>query len=171
MNVMIDLETMGIRPNAAIVAIGGLFFDERRTYKEFYTPVSLQSCIDHGLSVSQSTVDWWAKQPAETRATWDVPNAPSLLTALTMFCDFVRDVTIKPWGNGVDFDMVVLKSAFEAVGAEPPWKYYNQRDFRTIRDLFPVTGVERTGAHTALGDCKYEVNVLQEICLVHGIKL
>lgn len=168
----VDLETMGLRPNAAIVAIGAAFFNEDSIGPTFYTPVSLHSCLDQGLVVDKSTQDWWATQPAEIRAAWDVPNPPELLDALTQFSVFLRQAgsEVRVWANGADFDPVLLKSAYETLDADPPWKFFNQRCHRTIQSMFPVD-VPRSNAHHALEDAKYQAMVIQKICQVHGFNL
>ncbi|HFW3715890.1 TPA: 3'-5' exonuclease, partial [Salmonella enterica subsp. enterica serovar 6,7:y:-] len=47
-NLMIDLETMGKKPNAPIVSIGGVFFDPQsgEIGHEFYTAVNLESAME-----------------------------------------------------------------------------------------------------------------------------
>lgn len=173
-HVMIDLETMGLRPNAAIVAIGAVHFDRERLLDEFYVAVDLKSCTDLGLVTDASTVAWWETQPVEIRAAWDNDGAKPLNVALSEFNRFVRNLggSLAPWSNGADFDLVLLRSAHEALHADAPWKYYNQRCFRTLRAMAPpVVEVERAGAHHALEDAKYQARVLQEILGSHGLEL
>ncbi|MBJ5080118.1 3'-5' exoribonuclease, partial [Salmonella enterica subsp. enterica serovar Corvallis] len=49
-NLMIDLETMGKKPNAPVVSIGAVFFDPQsgEIGPEFYTAVSLESAMEQG---------------------------------------------------------------------------------------------------------------------------
>lgn len=44
-NLMIDLETMGKKPNAPVVSIGAVFFDPQsgEIGPEFYTPLALKA--------------------------------------------------------------------------------------------------------------------------------
>lgn len=187
-HVMIDLETMGLRPNAAIVAIGAVHFRQvidlsgpvpclsLEEVGEFRAAVSLKSCLDAGLTVDQSTVDWWNKQPAETRSFWQREDALSLESALTTFSRWLltdsTESQISPWGNGADFDLVLLKSAYSALGADPPWRYYNNKCYRTIRSLFPVTEMPRLGTHhDALDDARHQFTVLRQIVRTHEITI
>ena len=73
LEVMLDLETMSTSSSAAIVSIGAVKFDPHgkigdfgdpanAEYKPFYCTVELTSCIDAGLHVSGSTIEWWLKQ-------------------------------------------------------------------------------------------------------------
>jgi len=178
---MIDLETMSTKPNAAIVSIGAVEFgpDFQQIGDPFYTPIALDSCISVGLHVEQSTVDWWAGQPAETRAHWEVADAPNLSEGLKAFQDWLwqragNRKNVCPWGNGADFDMVVTRSAFNALGAEEPWMFYNVHCFRTVKNMFPLTANEvplRNGAHRADADAIHQLNCLQVIAGKHLITL
>src|SRR5574343_308044 len=87
---MLDLETMGLQPNAAVVAIGIAYFDRDSILDTFYTPVSLEDCKNVGLVTLKSTEDWWAKQSPEARAAWDVENPPSVLESLGAMAKWVR---------------------------------------------------------------------------------
>lgn len=174
-HLMIDLETMGLRPNAAIVAIGAVFFDQSNLYEEFYRAIRLDSCTALGLTTDQSTVDWWVKQDPIIRAAWDNDQAVPLLDALSDFTKFVCDHSnakiLRPWGNGADFDLVLMKSAYDAFAADPPWQFYNQRCFRTMKSVFPAPKVPRTEAHHALADAKYQVQTLHTVLKTHCIEL
>lgn len=171
---MIDLETMGLAANAAIVSIGVVHFDQESILNEFYTPVSLQSCLDHGLTTTQSTVDWWQKQSVEARMAWQTTDAPSLTDALTKLSDFLRQCgpDPAPWGNGADFDLTILKSAYEALSADPPWKYWRHHCFRTVKNLFPLPMVPRTGVHhNALDDARTQTEHLHRILRTYKLTL
>ena len=68
--VMLDLETMGNGPDAAIVAIGAVAFDiETATIspRGFYVRVDLESAIGSGGVMDPSTVIWWLQQSDEAR--------------------------------------------------------------------------------------------------------
>lgn len=175
---MIDLETMGLKPNAAIVSIGAVVFTESQIAEQFHMPVSLASCTSHGLTTDPSTVDWWMKQSAEARSSWQRDDAPSLGDALSAFSQWLSDVSgrsernLRPWGNGADFDLVLLKSAYNALNADPPWRYYNHRCFRTIKGLFDVPELPRHGVHhNALDDAISQAQHLQRICNAYHILL
>ena len=173
---MLDLETMGLRPNAAIIAIGAACFTETNIVSTFETPVSLKSCTDLGLSTDQSTIDWWSKQSSAARARWQTEDAPDLLTALRAFSDWLS-MTSTPsqrrvWGNGADFDLPIITSAYRVVDADAPWKYYNQRCFRTVKSMFEVPNIPRQGVyHAAMDDAVYQAQILQSICKLHKIQL
>lgn len=184
-HLMIDLETMGLRPDAAIVSIGAVHFapvfgenlsKDIEILGHFHTAVSLKSCTDFGLTMDQSTVDWWQRQSAEARSSWQRDDAPSLMDALSSFSAWVlkgsteRDVS--PWGNGADFDLVLLKSAYGKLNADPPWRYYNHKCYRTLKSIFQVAELPRQGTHhNALDDAIHQTQVLQQIVRTFQIAL
>jgi hypothetical protein len=139
--------------------------------------VNLQDCLDLGLTTTQSTIDWWALQTDEARLAWKTPDAPQLVEALTKFCQWIRkDVSpnssiIAPWGNGSDFDLPILGNAFAAVGADMPWKFWNHRCYRTIKNLFPVDMQRRGVHHNALDDAETQAVHLLDITKKYGINI
>jgi hypothetical protein len=82
---------------------------------------------------------------------------------------------VRLWGNGAGFDNVLLKNAFKAVDADEPWKYYNNRCYRTMSGVFKLDDDEtppRVGTyHNALDDAMTQVHRLQAICGKYGITL
>lgn len=57
-HLMIDLETMGNKPTAPIVAIGAVFFDPKSSEldAEFYVAVNLASAMDQGATPDGDTI-------------------------------------------------------------------------------------------------------------------
>jgi exodeoxyribonuclease VIII len=174
-HVMVDLETMGLRPDAAIVSIGACHFTLDTITPVFETAVSLASCTGLGLTTDQSTVDWWMKQSVEARAAWQRPDAPPLYEAMVQFNNWMRELggEVAVWGNGAAFDPVLLTSAYRALDAEPFWKYYNVMCFRTVRAMHPdVSAPPFLGEkHNALHDALHQAQHLQKILRAKSIPL
>lgn len=173
---MIDLETMGLRPTSAILSIGIVLFDQTSIIDKFYTPVSLKSCLEFGLTTDKSTEDWWAKQSDVARKAWDTADAPALDVAMSMMAQWMRShggyKQTCPWSNGADFDLVLLANACRAIEAETPWPFYNHHCFRTMKNVFLVEPSARVGTyHNALDDAVTQTNHLHRILDVHRIKL
>ena len=173
---MIDLETMGIRPTSAIISIGIALFNQDTIIDTFYSPVSLQSCLLAGLTTDKSTEDWWAKQSVEARAAWQVEDAPTLPAVLSKMTAWMRSHSSQkescPWGNGADFDLILLKNAFNAIDADPPWEFYNHHCFRTMKNMFTVGPQPRSGTHhNALDDAISQTHHLHRILTVHKLTL
>lgn len=155
--VMLDLETMGTEPYSAIIAIGAVVFDidSREIKQEFYTAVQLESCMKVGLSVQAGTIEWWMKQSDSARAAVTGP-ARILTSALYEFSWQLDSDTIL-WGNGSDFDNVLLRCAYQKCGMEVPWSPFNNRCYRTIKNLpqHRNNKIVRVGTHhNALDDAK-----------------
>lgn len=154
-DVMLDLETFGNRPGSVIVSIGAVKMDlERGLVGEgFYQaidPADAQRC---GLTIDAGTVTWWLGQSERARAAVRSPTDRMLLgAALRSFSDFIGPDAVV-WGNGADFDNVLLAAAYGAVGSETPWRFWNNRCYRTLKSLFPDVKLERAGTHhNALDD-------------------
>lgn len=163
---MIDLETLSDAMNACIVSIGACKFDtDGRILETFYRNVSAKSCKSFGLDINKSTIDWWAKQPKETRETWQKdPIELDLMVA--EFIEWYGAKKIPIWSNGADFDIPILTSAIKAVSETPPWSPWGGRCVRTVMAL-TGTKVDRSEGtyHNALDDAinqaKYVANFLK----------
>lgn len=161
-NIMLDLETLSTQPNATIVSIGAVRFDEKNIDDDgFYAVLDLQQQIDLGRHVSGSTLEWWAGQSEEARAVFKAPKK-AIIDALDEFGDFIGDNALI-WGNGSDFDNVALGSLYDAVNLRRPWNYAAGRCFRTIKNLLQVKELPgRAGTfHNALHDALYQAQCLQ----------
>lgn len=167
-HIMLDLETMGTRPDAAIIAIGAVAFDHEGTGHTFYCPVKLQSSMDNGGTVDASTITWWMKQPYAARQLFSDGTAQELNVALLQFKDWLIHTAgnselakeVEVWGNGADFDNVILASAYRNVGLPQPWGTFKNRCYRTFRQLCSGADKDlpRPGgtAHHAMQDALYQ---------------
>jgi hypothetical protein len=164
-NVMIDLETMGTNDNAAIIAIGAVAFDfEGNIGPEFYELVDLNSSVSKGGVMDASTVLWWMKQSDEARKEFEkvADLEPYVLEGFENFIEQFDDV--KVWGNGASFDNVILANAYRRNDIPTPWKYYNDRCYRTMKNLHGDIKMEREGVHhNALADAISQAKHLQRI--------
>jgi hypothetical protein len=171
MNVMVDLETLGTTPNSSIVSIGAVKFSSAGVGDEFYQTINLQSCKDAGLDIDPSTVAWWMGQSNEARAVFNSKgkDLPDVLEAFTKFIGIENVGNVKVWGNGANFDNVILVNAYRRTGIKAPWQFYNDRCYRTIKSMFKKIEMERTGTHhNALDDAKSQAEHLVRILNVIG---
>lgn len=158
-NVMLDIETMGKGYDSAITEIGACVFSSKEgILDEFSSMISLQSCLDVGLTVSADTIFWWTRQKWEARKRF-IKNdkEPDLITVLHRFSMWVPKGALV-WGNGSDFDNVILTNAYRTLGIDRPWPDFNDRCFRTVKKLFKnIKEPERKGTHhAALDDAKHQ---------------
>lgn len=170
MHVMIDLETLSTDSNAAIVAIGAVYFDADTIIETFYTNVDLKSSMDSGGVVDGDTVMWWMQQNAAARQAAFVKGSMTLAAAIAGFAHWLREVSSDEpdqrviWGNGAAFDNVILANAYKRLGLVMPWSYKNDMCFRTMRALHPRVEVDFEGlAHHALEDAKWQALYLMKL--------
>lgn len=179
---MVDLETMGNGNRAAIMSIGackflpsgqgvGLGMDDR-----FEVFVSLESSVQGGMVVDASTVMWWMGSSCKSdderlamNAARDLMvanqkrKAGSLEEALGEFAKWLgKDMPV--WGNGATFDNVILRNAYGLVGLPCPWSFWNDRCYRTMKNMTPNVKLQREGVHhSAMHDAVSQAKHLQQI--------
>ncbi len=173
-HLMVDLETMSNKGDAAIVSIGAVAFEPStgEIGPTFYQVVDLRSCERAGLHIDADTVLWWMRKGSEARAAI-IADGSDLSLALSNLCKFSRkNLTddVQVWGNGVDFDNVILRNAYGAVGLDPFWKFYNNRDVRTIVELGRNAGIDPKKTlqfegeqHNALADAIHQAKYVSII--------
>lgn len=166
-NVMIDIETLGTMTNSVILSIGAVQFDENGFGDEFYSNVNIDSCLERGLAVEGRTILWWMGQDEAARAALG-QNELSLVAALHGLANTFDWNNTLAWCNGLNFDLPILDTAYQACGMPTPWAYYNGRDYRTVksemdRDIFKSLEIKPTTAHDALEDAKAQALTLLAI--------
>ncbi|HDZ1025744.1 TPA: 3'-5' exoribonuclease [Klebsiella pneumoniae] len=177
-HVMVDLETMGKKHNAPIVAIGAVVFDPATGSigESFYKVVCLESSVNWGAVIDPSTVIWWLKQSSEARSAIVNDDAIPLLDALLQFREFVSDNVAggskkaQVWGNGASFDNSILRSSYDCIAEDYPWEYWNDRDVRTMVELGQTIGFDSKTTipfegdrHNALADAIHQARYVSAI--------
>lgn len=165
--IMLDLETLGTAPGSVILSIGAVKFDRHGLRPNpFYARIDPQSCIDAGLVMDVSTVVWWMKQSDEARAEFVLGEKTRIREALQGFSIWANYDPVAPeielWGNGAAFDNTLLAAAYAAVRLPMPWKFWNDRCYRTVKALHPdLPMVKRSGTHhNALDDARSQAEHL-----------
>lgn len=169
LHVMVDIETLGTHPGAAIFSIGAVTFDPvaRTVLQTFYTEMKPDGDLD------ASTIAFWLKQNEEARmqAISAIEEGVSLGRGLHQFGEWIRAQhpgedrsVVRLWGNGATFDNVLLDAAYRQAGKDAPWRYSGHRCFRTLVSLVgEKLPVERQGVHhNGLDDALYQTEVLFE---------
>lgn len=160
-NCMVDLETQGTVPGSIILSIGAVFFSASEGLGEkFHVVINKDSAQSVGLKADKSTLEWWDKQSHEAKATVraaESADSTPIQSALVEFNTWLKKHSeigkLKLWGNGADFDQPILVGAYRACSIEPAWKFYNNRCYRTLKNLFPAVPLVRQGTyHNAIDD-------------------
>lgn len=179
-NIMIDLETLDTAANAAILSIGAVKFDvvNGELGEIFYKKVSLRSSIASGGTISADTLSWWMRQDEIARSVFDPLGAESLSEALAAFAHWCGDDCVV-WGNGAAFDLTILSCSYHRLNKPIPWKFWNERCYRTLRAECPVPaspfeGVEHNALADAMHQAKHLLKIYKEydllkICGVSGL--
>lgn len=180
-DIMLDIETLGTKPGSVIVTLGVCRFsldDDFVTDKQEIV-INVGTSEKAGMTMSAGTVLWWMGQGEEARSRMaDNAKSISLTNALSKLSDYVSATRTKNfrnriniWANDPDFDIVNTNAAYDAIGALPPWQFWESRSMRTIEELgqrlfsfnkkvdFPRTGTH----HAADDDAEYQARVVQEI--------
>lgn len=171
MDVMVDLETLGNGSDAVIVSIGAVEFDHRAPAvgREFYAVIDPHTCLEAGLRMDASTVTWWMSQSDSARAVFAATNKIPLRDALAAFSAWLPQNSCV-WGNGASFDNAILSNAYRACGMTQPWKFWDDRCYRTLKNLRPDVPFERVGTHhNALSDALSQAHHAVDILRAMGV--
>ncbi|MDQ3023439.1 MAG: 3'-5' exoribonuclease [bacterium] len=170
-NIMLDLETLGVGNDAAILSIGAVKFTDVEITDRFHVVVDPGSSQDAGLKIEAETIMWWlSEERAEARASLFEHQMVDLPSALVGFTTWVGgDGPI--WGNGSTFDNVILRSAYRQLQLDYPGPFHQDYCYRTVKSLAPHIKLERYGLHhNAVDDAESQAKHLQEILMHLGRK-
>ncbi|HAO9531249.1 TPA: exonuclease [Escherichia coli] len=171
-HLMIDLETMGKNPDTPIISLGAIFFDPQtgEMGPEFSKTIDLDTA---GGVIDRDVIKWWLKQSREAQSailTDEIPLDDALLQLREFIDENSCGFYVRVWGNGANFDNVILRRSYERQGIPCPWRYCNDRDVRTIVELgnsigfdvrmtIPFEGVP----HNALDDARHQAKQVSAI--------
>ncbi|EGD6888197.1 3'-5' exoribonuclease domain-containing protein [Escherichia coli] len=171
-HLMLYLETMGKNPDAPIISIGAIFFDPQTgdMGPEFSKTIDLETA---GGVIDRDTIKWWLKQSREAQSaimTDEIPLDDALLQLREFIDENSGEFFVQVWGNGANFDNTILRRSYERQGIPCPWRYYNDRDVRTIVELGKAIDFDARTAipfegerHNALDDARYQAKYVSVI--------
>lgn len=175
-DVVIDLETGDTNTaTGAVLSIGAVAFNAAHGMPPddaptFHEALDLDDQLRRGRTISASTFTWWLGQsePARLALASMQDEAMPPAEGLAAFVDWLRAHTdlsrVRVWGNGANFDNPMLTSLLATYGVKLPWKFYNDRCYRTAVAPFkrdaPAELAEGLVAHNALHDAIKQARVL-----------
>ena len=171
-HLMIDLETMGKNPDAPIISIGAIFFDPQTgdMGPEFSKTIDLETA---GGVIDRDVIKRWLKQSREAQSaimTDEIPLDDALLQLREFIDENSGEFFVQVWGNGANFDNTILRRSYERQGIPCPWRYYNDRDVRTIVELGKAIDFDARTAipfegerHNVLDDARYQAKYVSAI--------
>lgn len=170
---VVDIETLDKTTNAIIFAIGCVIVDvnDLSIANEFYTVINPNQ---KGRTAGNGTPEWWLKQSVESPDAFEQLQAAygvnkTLKAALYELGSFLNDEfngePVNMFGNGPEFDNVILDDAFAWAGLKTPWPYWGNQSIRTSNLFMQIAGVksdrEFVGIkHHALDDAYHEAFLL-----------
>ena len=161
-DLMIDLEGLGTGPDTTILTIAAQSFDPLGSGyydQKYYARITLES--QENRSIQQSTIDWWATQPAAARdEAFNEEGRIPLDQALDELGKLIWK-SKRVWAQGPTYDMNILEHAYKSYDKSIPWQFYAVRDSRTVFGLWPNLPKPPT-SHHALEDCRRQIGLLQE---------
>lgn len=164
-NVMLDLETLGNNPDSIVLSIGAVCdADPTRIFQQYLT---LEPQVAYGATLTTSTVSWWLGQSETARD--DQVNAEGRrihpVDAFWAFSEWLHTfgdpANLVLWGNGAGFDVPIVRFHLAKNEIATPWKFWNEKCFRTLKGMFPHIKKPNANQHTALGDALNQLLHLQ----------
>lgn len=175
-DIMVDIETLDTTQSAVVLSIGAVAFDPhtKELGEKFYVELNdLEVQQRVGRTISADTVRWWMQQDVLAKRLFADPppegvRRVSTAQGLSEFSAFIArngGKNMKLWGNGADFDNLIIGSLYESFSMDKPWSYGRNRCYRTLKRLFGEgVKINRVGVHhNGLDDAITQATHLQEI--------
>lgn len=161
---MIDIETLSVRVDAAVMSIGMVEFDLTGIKRELYCELSLDA--QPSRVIDQRTLQWWLSLGKKFPL-----GSASPEQAKSGIEEFFREGGPNPkvWAKGINFDIVILESLFSNPKPYPLWRYSDVRDARTVFKLCDYKFKEPK--HHALHDAYDQALALIECLNKLGVEL
>lgn len=163
-NIVIDIETLGRRNDAAVTQIGIAVSDkefnliEKRLIQ--ITPEAWHTC---NRTFTGDTIMWWQKQentPVSNEYTdYDNSYKTVLFTLSSILHKYQSDDTVI-WTKGA-MDLFCLKDLYEYFDMELPWKFWQPKDIRTAKEFIKDWKTIKVNNHNALEDALNELEELK----------
>lgn len=165
-HLMIDIETLGLKPNAVIVSVALVSFDPTRGDEIPVTLVmndnldvvtQLRECA----SIDASTVAWWMEQPYHARQRAFCPQISIVREDAIQKINEAVAAHDTLWANGPDFDCVKLQN----YTGNNKWPFWKHRCVRTFKSQFnePLIDFQPTTQHDPLQDCMDQIKQVAKI--------
>ena len=171
---MLDLETLGTRPECVILTLGAVKFNPYTLDDPgpgLYLRPDVDQQIAAGREVQEDTLQWWMNQAEDVReealGEEGRVSIEDMHRQLNKFLVGVNNI----WAQGPVFDIAILENLYRQYGWPTPWQFWQIRDSRT---LFGVHGDPRIKGkmclHNALEDCVSQATAVQQVYKKLGIK-
>lgn len=162
-HIMVDIETLSLQSNAAVVAIAAAEFDPFNPQPPEALNTFYVQCNDYddqqrnyGRHISGGTLKWWLQQPEQVRVQL-ISNESSHRTgeAVRRFVNWLRAKdhdAMYLWAKPASFDFPILEGLFKAYLGFSPWDRHSLMCAQTLLALSPFAQTKPDVAHFALHD-------------------
>lgn len=172
-DVMIDFESFGTGPKAALCQVGACYFDKTTgdIGRKVRWHIDARTHQKLGAVLDADTVYWWLSQSEEARKSL-VPEDKTLFYSIEeamegLNCFLANAERI--WSHAT-FDFVLLTNTLRSLGIKPSFSYRAGMDLRTLTYLakvspsdFPREGIHHDGLDDAIFQVKYAVAAMNKI--------
>ena len=161
--IMIDIETVGRRNDAAIREVGLVAFEyDGRILASLQLSVIPSAWNTCNRTFSGETV-LWLRSSGQIDMNYNCKSYEQLLNSIDSFFNKYRDENTRVWSKG-HMDIQVLKDLYEEFYRPEPWIFGQPRDMNTIFDFFDArVPQKRLPAHKAVEDALLQVGELCNI--------
>lgn len=162
---MIDLETLDTKPTGVIISIGLVIFEGDNILSEHYGVLSIQDQLELGRTINEDTLKWWMSRNDAARAVFKEKPASFKSVMSDMAAVIKKNKVGRVWSLGGDFDIPMVRHAFDILKIEQAWNFWDSRCFRTFcEDMGARYKSSRTEGdqipHHALDDARAQTNHL-----------
>jgi hypothetical protein len=155
--VMVDIETLGLTRDAAIISLGAVRFDAGKLGTTFHRQISLASNNRHDRHIDEDTWNWWTEDRGAEESF--LRDGDTLEAVLSDFAEWYGEAA-EVWANAPSFDCEALEHAYDQIDSPEPWDFYEERCYRTLSALPVAPELEMQGEeHNALDDAFHQARV------------
>lgn len=167
---MVDIETLGVRPGCPVITIGAVLFDpyacdssEELARRAMLVRIDVSDSIKYSNHVDGGTIRWWFEQKdaaIKALVKGTIVSTQEAFTQLSNYCNergkfmnesFFNNICDFPkvsrfWAKDPDFDMLLMQHYYQHpdLDIKMPWTFHKCRSVRTMQDLaWPAGGLER----------------------------
>ena len=161
---MIDIETLGNGPEAMVLSIAAVKFDEEKVINTIELYPDLTEQHSKGQKIDIDTLQWWMKSPQILQNYLEKPRK-SLVCCYHQLAFFLfqKDESTQIWAKSPRFDLQILENLWK--NCPVLWDYRSQGDvrmaeFKLKQKQIALTRPEQ--AHNSLSDCMAQVANVQK---------
>jgi DNA polymerase III epsilon subunit-like protein len=163
-HIVLDFETLGNRPDTAVLSLGAVFFDVNGIIKQKEWFFQVQGQLENNRSVTADTIAWWMNQGGKAKTVFERSKTEGITIRdfIPQFLEFANFKGVRAWGNGATFDISIIENIFHQTRSKLPWQYYHARCYRTMKPLFKSQKEFEGVKHNALDDAIFQAKNLIE---------